>query len=244
MVGAIVVYRQLSYIQNKKLRYDKDQVLVLPETWLLGKKEDVFRNQIMHGPRVVHVSMSGYLPAGSSNNHYTVYPEMNYTQLVKTLRYDVDYKYIPALGMQMAYGRNFSKDCSTDSSGVILNETAAKTSGWGEKALGHAITNANNEGQKVTYRVIGVVKDFHFKSLHERISPLVMLLGHTGGTVIVKTNDISGLLASLKTNWNQLMADGPFTYSFLDERFMQTYRAEQKTGRILDIFAGLTISVA
>ncbi|GAB4032946.1 ABC transporter permease [Spirosoma jeollabukense] len=247
MVGATVVYRQLSYIQNKKLGYDKDQVLVLPETWLLGKKEDVFRNQIMQDPRVVNVSTSGYLPAGpSNNNNFTVYPETNSTQLIKTLRYDVDYNYIPTLGMQMAYGRNFSRDYGTDSSGVILNETAAKTFGWSKNALGHTVTNANNEGQKATYRVIGVVKDFHFKSLHERISPLVMVLGHTGGTVIVKvkTKDISGLLASLKTNWNQLMADAPFTYSFLDERFNQTYLAEQKIGRILGIFAGLTIFVA
>ena len=247
MVGAIVVYRQLSYIQNKKLGYDKDQVLVLPETWLLGKKEDVFRNQIMQDPRVVNVSTSGYLPAGPSyNNNFTVYPETNSTQLVKTLRYDIDYNYISTLGMQLAAGRNFSRQYGTDSSGVILNETAAQTLGWGNKALGHTITNTNNDGKKSTYRVIGIVKDFHFKSMHERIAPLVMVLGHNSGTVIVKvkTKDISELLASLKQQWNQLMPEAPFTYSFLDERFMATYRAEQKIGTILGIFAGLTIFVA
>ncbi len=222
MVGATVVYRQLSYIQNKELGYTKEQVLVLPETWLLGNREDVFRNQLMQDSRVVNVSTSGYLPAGPSyNNNFTVYPETNSTQLVKTLRYDVDYNYIPTLGMQLAYGRNFSRQYGTDSSGVILNETAAKTFGWGNKALGRTITSPNNEGQKGTYRVIGVVKDFHFKSMHERISPLVMMLGRNTGTVIVKvkTKDISGLLASLKQHWNQLTADAPFTYSFLDERF-------------------------
>ncbi|MFD2935903.1 ABC transporter permease [Spirosoma flavum] len=247
MVGTTVVYRQLSYIQNKKLGYDKDQVLVLPETWLLGKKEDVFRSQIMQDPRVVNVSTSGYLPAGpSNNNNFMIYPEANSTQLVKTLRYDVDYNYIPTLGMQLAAGRNFSKEYGTDSSGVILNETAAKTLGWTSSALGHTITNTNNEGNKGTYRVIGVVKDFHFKSMHERISPLIMVLGHTEGAVIVKvkTKDITGLLASLKTQWNQLAADSPFVYSFLDDRFNDTYKAEQKIGRILGIFAGLTIFVA
>ncbi len=247
MVGATVVYRQLSYIQNKKLGYDKDQVLVLPETWLLGQKEDVFRNQIMQDNRVVNVSMSGYLPAGpSNNNNFMVYPETNSTQLVKTIRYDVDYNYISVLGMQLAAGRNFSKAYGTDSSGVILNETAARTFGWGEKAVGHTITNTNNEGSKGTYRVIGIVKDFHFRSLHERISPLIMMLGHNTGTVIVKvkTKDISGLLASLKTQWNQLAADAPFTYSFMDDRFNDTYKSEQKIGLILGIFAGLTIFVA
>ena len=246
-IGTTVVYQQLNYIQNKALGYNKDEVLVLPETWLLGNKEDVFRSQIMQDSRVVNVSTSGYLPAGpSNNNNFFVYPENSSTQLVKTLRYDVDYNYIPTLGMQMVAGRNFSKSYGTDSTGVILNETAARTLGWRKNALGHTISRTDNQGSKTTYRIIGVVKDFHFKSMHERISPLVMVLGHNSGTVIVKikTKDISGLLASLKTQWNQLTADAPFTYSFLDERFNNTYISEQKIGRILGIFAGLTIFVA
>lgn len=247
MIGTTVVYKQLNYIQNKKLGYTKDQVLVLPETWLLDKKEDVFRNQIMLNPQIVNVSTSGYLPAGpSNNNNFMIYPESNSTQLVKTLRYDVDYNYIPTLGMQMTVGRNFSKAYGTDSSGVILNETAAQTLGWNNKAIGRTISHADNDGTKRTYRVIGVVKDFHFRSLHERISPLVMVLGKNSGTVIVKikTKDIPGLLVSLKKQWEQLTTDAPFTYSFLDQRFNETYLAEQKTGRILGLFAGLTIFVA
>ena len=99
---------------------------------------------------------------------------------------------------------------------------------------------------KLTYRVIGVVKDFHFKSLHERISPLMMMLGDTSGSVIVKakTTDMAGLLSAMEKNWNSLTADAPFTYSFLDERFQATYQAERKTGTILGIFAGLTIFIA
>lgn len=247
IVSTTVVYRQLSYIQNKKLGYNKDQVLVLPETWLLGQKEDVFRSQIMQDPNVLNVSTSGYLPAGpSNNNNFMVYPEANSTQLVKTLRYDVDYNYIPTLGMQLAAGRNFSKEYGTDSASVILNETAAKTLGWGDKAIGHTLTNTNNEGNKGTYRVIGIVKDFHFRSLHERISPLVMVLGNTSGTVIVKVKakDLTGVLANLKKQWSQLAPEAPFTYSFLDERFSDTYRTEQKIGQILGLFAGLTIFVA
>ena len=247
MIGTTVVYQQLGYIQTKQVGYNKNQVLVLPETGLLDNREEAFRNQLMQDPRVVNVSMSGYLPAGpSNNNNFMVYPEANATQLVKTLRYDVDYNYLSVLGMQLTAGRNFSRAYGTDSSGVIVNETAAKTLGWGDKALGHTITNTGNDGKKETYRVIGVVRDFHFRSLHERISPLVMVLGRNPGTVIakVKTKDIAGLLTSLKTHWNQFAPDVPFTYSFLDERFNNTYLAEQKTGRILGLFAGLTIFVA
>ncbi|MCX6214287.1 ABC transporter permease [Spirosoma sp.] len=252
IVSTTVVYRQLGYIQNKKLGYDKEQVLVLPETWLLGKNEEAFRNQLMQDSRVVNVSTSGYLPAGpGNNNNFFVYPESNRNgdpvpQIVKTLRYDVDYNYIPTLGIQLAAGRNFSKTYGTDSTGIILNETAARTLGWAKNALGRSLSRANQNGKVMTYRVIGVVKDFHFKSLHEPITPLVMVLGSSSGTVIakIKTKDISGLLASLKTQWNQFTTDAPFNYAFLDERFNATYRAEQKTGLILGIFAGLTIFVA
>jgi len=247
MIGTTVVYRQLSYIQNKKLGYAKEQVLVLPDTWQLAKKEEVFRNQIMQDPRVVRVSMSGYLPAGPSyNNNYMMYSESNPDQFVKGLRYDVDYEYIPTLGMEMAAGRNFAKEYGTDSSGVILNETAVRTFGWHGNAVGKSIGHTENDGLKRTYRVIGVVKDFHFRSLHESISPLVMILGQNNGTMIVKakTKDVSGLLASLENQWKQLATDAPFTYSFLDKRFNDTYLAEQKTGRILGLFAGLTIFVA
>ncbi|RYC68869.1 ABC transporter permease [Spirosoma sordidisoli] len=247
MIGTTVVYRQLSYIQNKRLGYSKEQVLVLPDTWQLAKKEEVFRNQIMQDPRVVRVSMSGYLPAGPSyNNNYMMYSESNPDQFVKGLRYDVDYEYIPTLGMEMAAGRNFAKEYGTDSSGVILNETAVRTFGWHGNVVGKSIGHTENDGLKRTYRVIGVVKDFHFRSLHESISPLVMILGRNNGTMIVKakTKDVSGLLASLENQWKQLATDAPFTYSFLDKRFNDTYLAEQKTGRILGLFAGLTIFVA
>ena len=247
MVSTTVVYRQLRYIQNKELGYNKDQVLLLPDMWALGTKQAVFRQQLQQDARVVKMSTSGYLPAGpSNNNNFTVYPDENPSQLIKTLRYEVDDQYIPTLGMQVAAGRNFSPELATDSSAIILNETAARVFGWGKQAPGHTLTYSNNQGGKITYRVIGVVQDFHFKSLHERISPLVMVLGNHSGTLIVKVKnqDLVGLLATSKKHWQALTAEEPFTYAFLDERFNQTYQSEQKIGLILAIFAGLTILVA
>lgn len=247
IIGTTVVYKQLKYIQNKKLGYNKEQVLVLPDAWALGKNQNAFKQELLRDQRVVSISSSSYIPAGPSyNNNYMVYPDDKNTQLVKTLRYDVDASYIPTLGMEMAAGRNFSKDFGNDSSGVILNETAAAMLGWKNNALDHSITNTNNEGNKGTFRVIGVVKDFHFKSMHEKITPLVMVLSKDAGTMIVKlqAKDVSGLLAQMERKWNEFKPEAPFSYSFLDERFNNTYQAEQKTGLILGIFAGLTIFVA
>lgn len=246
IVSTTVVYKQLSYIQSKKLGYNKEQVMVLP-TWMLGKNSEVFRQQLLNDPRVVSVSRSGFLPAGpSNNNNFFIWAGQNSTQLIKTLRYDVDENYIPTLGIQLLSGRNFSKDFANDSSGIILNQAAAKVLGWGENANGHIISTYTNRGEKITYNVIGIVKDFHFRSLHERISPLVMVLAPDPGTMIVKlkTEDVAGLLARVKTQWAKMGAEEPLSYSFLDERFNNTYQSEQKIGLILGIFAGLTIFVA
>ncbi|MDQ2721688.1 MAG: ABC transporter permease, partial [Bacteroidota bacterium] len=247
IVGTTVVYRQLAFIQNTKLGYDKNQVLILPETWMLEKNQDVFRQQLLEDPRIESVSVSGYIPAGASyGNNFFVYPGNKSTQIVKTIRYDVDANYIPTLGMQIAEGRNFSKDFGTDSSGVILNETAAKAFGWSKGALEHTITRRDNDGKITTFHVIGIVKDFHFKSFHELISPLVMTLTNGAGTTIikVKTRDLAGLLKTIKARWDALSPGGPLNYSFLDARVNETYQAEKRIGIILGIFAGLTILVA
>ncbi|WP_353723269.1 ABC transporter permease [Dyadobacter sp. 676] len=247
IVGTTVVYRQLQFIRNKKLGYNKDQVVVIP-SWALGKNTETFRQALMQDSRVERVSLSGYVPAGpSDNNNFTVNPDGQADRIVKTLRYEIDYDYIPTLGMEMARGRNFSKEYGTDSSGIIINETAVRHFGWTPgSALDRIITRNDNAGKKTTYRVIGVVKDFHFRSMHEQIGPLVMTLSNGWGWMMVKTRgaEVSGLLASMKRNWDSFHPDMRFSYTFLDERFNETYKAEQKTGQILGTFAGLTIFVA
>jgi putative ABC transport system permease protein len=247
IIGTTVVYKQLSYIRNKNLGYDKEQVIVVEDTYWLGDNQDAFRQELLNDPRIANVTSSAYLPAGPSySNNFFAYPDEQSAQIIKTLRYDVDYNYIPTLGMQIAKGRNFSKEYGSDSTAVIINETAAKFFGWNGNAVGHTISHKENDGKKYTYRVVGIVKDFHFRSLHEIITPLVMILAndHNAMEVKVKTADIAGVLSAIKNNWDNLKPESPFSYSFLDERFNSMYRSEQNIGRILGIFAGLTIFVA
>ena len=227
--------------------YDKDQVLIVQESYWLGKNQQAFRQTLLQDPRITNIAYSGYLPAGPSyNNNFMVYPDNNSNELVKTIRYEVDDNYIPTLGMEMAEGRNFSKSFGTDSTAIIVNEETVKAFGWGKQAIGHNLTRNENDGSKLTFHVIGVVKDFHFKSFHEPISPLVMTLGNNTENIIVKTKtaDVAGLLSTMKKNWNALGAEVPFSYTFLDDRFNNTYQAEQKIGTILGVFAGVTIFVA
>lgn len=247
IIGTVVVFKQLQYIKNKSLGYNREQILVLRETGRLGQKEDILRGQLLEDTRILSVSNSGYLPAGpTNNNNFFVYPgNENALEQVKTLRYDVDDQYLPTLGIKLIAGRNFSKDLASDSAAVIINEAAVRSFGWGKNAVGKTLSAANNHRSKTTYQVIGVVKDFHFKSLHERISPLVMVLGQNDGLIVkLRTKDSAGLLATVKKHWADLSPEEPFNYSFLDENFRRSYEFEQKVGQILGIFAGLTILVA
>jgi putative ABC transport system permease protein len=247
MVGTMVVYRQLSYIRHKDLGYSKDQVLIVQEAWWLRNNADAFRQQLLQDPRVISVSASGFLPAGPSyDNNFFAYSDGNTSQMIKNIRYDVDENYIPTLGMSMASGRNFLKEYASDSNAVIVNESAVSAFGWKNSALGHTITHSENDGVKTTYHVIGVVKNFHFRSLHEQITPLVMTRGQDWNNLIVKTRtkDIAGLLTTLRRRWSEMTTESAFSYSFLDQRFDNTYKSEQNIGLILGIFAGLTIFVA
>lgn len=247
IVGTIVVYKQLSYIQHKDLGYNKDKVMIIPDTWMLGNNQDAFRQLVLHNPGVAAVSSSRYIPAGSSdNNNFFVSPAENPGQMLKTLRYEVDENYLPTLGIQLKEGRNFSGNMKTDSNAIILNEAAVTAFGWNKGAIGHSISRTDNSGKQVTYTVIGVVKNFHFRSLHEHISPLLMVLSPNRDNLVVKlkTADASALITMLSKQWKAFGAEDPFTFSFLDDRFTDTYKAEQKIGLILGIFAGLTIFVA
>ena len=257
IIGTLVVYRQLSFIMHKDLGYDRDQVMVVENTYWLGDKQDLFFHQLVQDPRVKDASCSNYLPAGATNgNNFLVFADANVSQMVNALQYQVDDHYIPTLGIHLAAGRNFSPAFGNDSSGMIINETAARTFGWvapGDNrpsalsnALGHHILRPNPDGSRQNYTVIGVVRDFNFKSLHQLITPLVMTLDRPQGTMIVKVNtkDISGLRASLEKKWSAITTKAPFSYSFLDDRFTHTYSTEMNIGRILGIFAGLTIFVA
>ena len=240
--GTVVVVKQLDYMRHIKLGYDKENVLIIP-SWPLGKNEKTYQTLLSQDSRIRHISRSSYLPAGeSNNNNFFIYPEGNSDQWIKTIRYEVDEEYIPTMGIELKEGRNFEKAFGNDSLSVIINESAAKDLGWEDHSLGKILTNKDNK----SYRVVGVVKDFHFRSLHEQISPLVMVLSDQAGSLILKTqtNDMEKLVQKLASLYRSFQTDIPFSYSFLDDRYAQTYQAEVKTGKLLSIFAGLTIFVA
>jgi putative ABC transport system permease protein len=248
IIGTIVVYQQMKYIQNKDLGYDKEQLITIPNSYALGNNQQAFKQQMLQDPRIMNATVSYYKPAGPTDrNNALAYPQGNDNNVVDGVEYHVDENYIPTFGMRMVSGRNFSKEFATDSFAIILNETAARALGWNNAAaIGKTVIRQNSDkGNNVPFHVIGVVKNFNFKSLHEAISPLYMTLRPEGGLIFkVKTTDVPGLLAFMKKQWDSYRLEEPFTYSFMDDLFSKTYAAEQKTGNILKLFSMLTIMVA
>jgi putative ABC transport system permease protein len=248
IIGTIVVYQQMKYIQNRDLGFNKDQLITVPNSYALGKNEKVFEQQMLQDPRIMNATMSQYKPIGpTSYNNALAYPEGNDHLIVNGVEYNVDENYIPTLGMKIVSGRNFSKEFTTDSLAIILNETAAHALGWNDmSAVGKTVIRQNSDrGTNIPFHVIGVVKNFNFKSLHEAISPLYMSLEPQGGLIFkIKTTDVSGLLTTMKKEWDSYKTGEPFSYSFMDDLFDKTYSTEQKTGSILNIFSVLIILLA
>ncbi|TMU56512.1 ABC transporter permease [Flagellimonas algicola] len=240
ILATLVVNQQMQYIQNKDIGYERDQLLVIREAYLLGNDQTAFKNELLKNPKIASITQSAFTPAGDSDNSQTLIS--NDGQFVRRMPvYNIDENYIPTMGMELVSGRNFSKEFGADSINLIVNETAVKVLGLGENPLGKSITEGNNN----TRTVIGVVKDFHFKSLHQPIDPLFLMYAPYGGLIIkAKSSDMSGLIADANSLWNDFGSSEPFGYTLLDDSYRQTYVREQKMGTVLNVFALLTILVA
>lgn len=240
--ATLTVKQQMSFIQNKELGYDKNQLLVLREASKLGNETNAFKNEIKQDPRVSNATRSSYVPAGPSDfSSGGVYKDGELKSRMSV--YHIDEAYISTMGMELIAGRNFSKDFGSDSTTAIINESAVKSLGLGMDPVGKSFVISIGDRKPRT--VIGVVKDFHFQSLHQAIQPLIMLNQVYGGLIVkARTSDMAELIQNLEEKWNTYGSGEPFQYTLLDEAYRQTYLTEQKMGTLLSIFALLTIFVA
>lgn len=250
IVGTAIVFDQLSYIQNKKLGFDKNQVIMINDAWILGDKVTAFKNSTLQDSRITSATIASFLPVGTSNNNNVYYTGKNVngneTHILNN--HWIDYDYIKTLGMEIIDGRAFSKDFPSDSTAAILNEAAAKQMGF-KTPVGSYITTYDGKQDSlypVSYKVIGVVKDFHFRSLKENIDPLVFHMGKSTGYVALKVNttELEATIDYVKTLWDDMAPGQPFAYSFMDERFDRIYASEKQIGKIFGVFAFLAIFLA
>jgi putative ABC transport system permease protein len=249
IISTMVVYEQLHYLQNKKLGYDKSQVLVVKDFYLLRQNQIAFKDQLLKDKRVLGATISNDVPVGRSDGDMDgseVYAKEDKEDKneIHAVFFHVDYDYIKTLGIQMAAGRYFSRDYASDSFATVINEATVRDLGWKDNvaALGKTIVYSGQHERKV----IGVVQDFQFTSAKQKIAPLMMRLGSSNGTIMVKiqTADLRNFFSDLKKNWAAFNPGVPISYYFLDERFASVYAAELRTGQIFTVLALVAVLIA
>ncbi len=248
IVGTGVIYRQLNYIQTKKLGFDKDQMLIVNDAYALDKQVNAFKEQVLQIPNVASGTVSSFLPTPSSRTDHTFFPEgqMQQDKGINMQKWAVDNDFVKTLGLEIKAGRAFQEEFPSDSTGIVINESAAKVLGYkepiGKKIFGYedaALT------KKVTYTIIGVVKNFHFESLRKNIGALSLILYKSSGSVVFRMNggDVPRTVAQVEALWKKMAPGQPFNYRFMDQDFDNVYRSEQRVGQIFITFATISIII-
>jgi len=250
IIGTIVIYNQLDYIRNRKIGYNRDQVLVLHNAWYLDKQIHSFRNELLNIPGVTNATITGDLPTGTSfdNEGWFRDAAMDPTKAVVLTNFFVDENYVSTLGMEMIKGRNFSKDFPSDSTGIILNEAAVKVLGLKDplrETLYRPNFNNGSMNGSVGYHVVGIVKDFNFSSMRQNVGPLLIQLSENWGSIAVRVNtkNITSVISTVESKWKNTTSGQPFNYTFMDDDFNKTYTAEQQTGKLFITFAVFAIFI-
>ncbi|MDW3191720.1 MAG: ABC transporter permease [Cytophagales bacterium] len=250
IVGTAIVFDQLNYIQNKKLGFDKDQVIMIHDAWLLDDNINAFKTEALRNSNIISGTIANFLPVGTTNNNNAWFAGKT-TGTGNTYvfnNYGIDLDYMETLGMEITEGRNFSAEFPADTTKVLINEAAVAQLGY-EKPIGEYISTfggSRETPETITFQIIGIVKDFHFNSMKKAIDPLVFTLDERRGFASFKlsANNIDQTIASLEQTWEQFAPSQPFEYSFLDDRFNRIYENEQRIGDIFGVFAFLSIFIA
>ena len=253
IVSALVVNSQVNFLHNKDLGFNKEEIMFFPMRGdNMNQNYEAFKNELQKSPGVSAVSIGYGFPGDMFAGDQIIVPRSGEQKTHSATLLMVDHDYIKTLGLQMAAGRDFSKEIKTDADAAyIINETAVTALGFGsaEKALGQPLlwpTWANQDSLKKG-KVIGVVKDFHYKTLYDKVEPAILLIypdAYWKVAVKVKTEGLENTMAHVKKVWHQFTPEFPLEYHFLDENFEQMYQSDDKLKSLLTIFTGVTIFVA
>ena len=261
IIATITVNRQLNFIQRKRLGFEKDQLIVVKEAFLLGNNLQPYKEEALRNAPIIRGTISGFLPvAGGWRSGDTYWKgemlptQINIEDMVNIQCWRIDLDYLMTYEMKIKTGRGFSADFLSDSTAVILNETAVRRFKLEGDPIGKKISHFHGQRPdgspdptKIqSWTIVGVVEDFHFESLRNNIGPLGFLLGKSDGSITFRFEAAraSDVIATLEKTWKKLAPDSPFKYSFLDDDFGRMYSSEQKLGKIFALFSGLAILIA
>ena len=242
IIGALIVNRQMEFILNKRLGFDKEKVVLIQGTNTLEHRIKTFKNELKKLPEAKKATITDYYPVADTQRDKQAFWKDGRSGLDVSIGAQiwlVDHDYIETMGMNMVQGRSFTKEMASDSTSIIINEEMARQLGF-ENPLGERITNG------LARNIIGVVEDFHFESVTDAIEPLAMVLGRRTNMIAVKINsgDIHSAMNSITKLWENFMPNQPIRYEFMDQRFAEMYDNVKRTGNVFTTFAALAIIIA
>jgi len=243
IMGALTVYHQLDFMQNKKLGYDQDHILHFRKRGNLNSQYESFKNELSQNPNILGVTTSSDLPTYTVHSTSAIAWEgKGPDDRVLMHRFSVDHDYIKTFGIEMIEGRDFSKEITTDTeAGYVVNEEAVKQMGL-DSPIGKRFTLYNFEGQ-----IIGVMKNFHFKSLHVKIEPLVLKIRPSWDRYVfvrVRSEDMSSNIKFIEKVHQRFNTDYPFEFTFLEDTIDRLYREERRISRVVQYFTCLALFIS
>lgn len=245
IISTFIVLKQLNFMKDQKLGFKKEQVLaIVARGQGVAQQFEAFKNELKKNPSILDASYSNGIP-GRTNSILTTFLEGQPDSVSFTFDYIfADYDFLKTYEIELLQGRDFSRDFGTDKDGAFLiNETALSKLGWREETVGKKI----GYSREVMRPIVGIVKDFHYRSLKEMIGPLAIYLRPEREVFLsVKMNmdDISRTLSFIEKTWNSFEKERRFTYFFVDENFDALYHSEERLSQIITFFSFIAIFVA
>ena len=251
ITSTLGVYHQLKFMTSQDLGYSKSQKLILDFYFdkTIKKKAASVKQQLMTIPGVESVSMSSCVPGMASRKYNTSIPdESDLLQTIRTPQYMIDYDFLNQYKIEVVAGRAFDEAFNTDAkNGMILNEAAVKELGYIRPV--DVIGKSFEQGRYGKGKIIGVVKDFHYESMRNKIRPLVMTVG-TGKfpmtilTLNISSTNVFETLDLIKKEWNKFEVERPFSFHFTDQAFQAQYEEEHRFGKLILYLSGLAILIS
>ena len=253
IIATLIVNRQMQYMLSDQLGFKKDHVIILNRTDLLNQQTESFKNDLYKIPGVESVSSATALP-GEQNFFGLSIQSLGSKKMLTGRGLIVDDQYLSALDIPVVKGRFFSKDLATDSLAVVLNEKAVEEFGFTDP-IGTQVTIPDGffnlpDGTVQTLTIVGVVKDFHFQSLHQMITPLIFVNSRRFQNVLpvaavrIQSSQFKSTLAGIEKTWDHYLPEHPFQFSFLDQQLTNLYQSEETMQELFIIFSGLAIFIA
>ncbi|MFH0736918.1 MAG: ABC transporter permease [bacterium] len=248
IAGTIIIQKQINFMLDKNLGFNKKQLLLIENSEILGNKTQTFKNELLKNSTVSGLSSSHYMFASGVPGHGYYFDGISGSDPLSLSYLDVDFDYIKTYQINMAEGRFFDREYSTDTSSVILNEAAVKEYGL-INPIGKELTRLQTYEKSKSFKIIGVVKDFHWESLHQKIRPLVMHLFPENRSnkiisVRIKGSDLKNTINYIKNKWADIKPNEPIYYNFMDDNIGRLYETEEKISVLSAGFSAIAIIIA